>query len=104
MVRLRRADDPRVPSAGIRLICKFDALRAMQAGAAEMGSCLTDATRESRLRQTVRCNAAPVAVRTDPTQQSSRPFDPVEASKPPCHKGCSEILDQQGGLSRRQGR
>jgi hypothetical protein len=70
-------------------------------GAADLGSCLTDATREGRSRRTVRLFAA--MLRTERvTQQSLRPFDPVEAFRPPCQKGCREILDQETGLSSKQ--
>jgi hypothetical protein len=55
--------------------------REITPGATELGSCLTDATRESRARRTVRVFTA--MLRPEPvTQQSSRPVDPVEALKP----------------------
>src|SRR3569623_3736102 len=55
-------------------------------GAAEMGSCLTDATRAGRARRTVRVGAAPIrAERT--TQRSTRRVAPVEASRPPRQMG-----------------
>ena len=60
-------------------------------GAAEMGSCLTDATRADRARRTVRGDAAPLrAERT--TLTSTRPVDPVEAFRPPrARKGTHEV-------------
>jgi hypothetical protein len=33
------------------------------------------------------------------TQQSSRPFDPVESFKPPRHEGCNKILDKDVQMS-----
>ena len=52
-------------------------------GTAELGSCLTDATRDGRSRRAVREFAAmrsPERLRA----QSSRPSDPVVPCKPPC--------------------
>lgn len=70
-------------------------------GATKLGSCLTDATRGGRARQTVRVFAA--MLRSErATQQSSRPFDPVVSLRPPCPTGYSESLDQGVGLSSNQ--
>jgi hypothetical protein len=33
------------------------------------------------------------------TQQSSRPFDPVESFRPPRHEGCNKILDEDMQMS-----
>jgi hypothetical protein len=64
---------------------------ALLTGAAELGSCLTDATPEAAPRRTVRAIAAMLRSERS-TQQSSRPFDPVEPCRPPCLKGYDQIV------------
>jgi len=61
-------------------------------GATNVGSCPTDVTPECRARRTVRALTAMMQLERIP-HQSSRPLDPVEPLKPPCQKGCSEIMD-----------
>ena len=73
-------------------------------GATELGSCLTDATRKGRARRNVRVLAAMRRAERI-AQQSSRPFDPVEACRPPCHKGYKKNLGlPEGNVKRRRRR
>ena len=68
-------------------------------GAAEMGSCLTDATRARRARRTVRGDAAPSrAERT--TSTSTRPVDPVEAFRPPRQNTRMKSAPMRRGVKR----
>lgn len=80
-------------------LLQFERLTSkIRAGGGQVGPCLTDAARESRSRQTVRVFAAMLPIERV-LQQSSRPFDPVEALKPPRHKSpmkfCAKFLDCQ---------
>src|SRR5215471_4638481 len=75
-----------------------DHCRRYTTGATELGSCLTDVTREGSLPKSRSCVTAmlwPERV----TQQSSRPFDPVESFRPPRHEGGNKILDEDMQMS-----
>ena len=77
-----------------RLIFSSENKLEHASGTAELGSCLTDATREGRSRRAVRILAAmqsPERLRP----QSTRLSDPVEAYRPP-HQICEHKYSDTG--------